>query len=180
MPKKKDLWQPLEPDTQNLLLKLLWEDGHSEAAIATFFNTGKGRIVRHRQFTLKLETRTAGRGTIKPEAGMPDGYLGAITGSTKVWALLAALVLGGAKGWFVLRKSAVRTVRFIERRPERDWIWMSLHPVLYIMIPVMIGMGLALRHFWGAEYPALIVAVYVGIAAALVVGCAGFKSQTAK
>ena len=67
MPKKKDLWQPLEPDTQNLLLKLLWEDGHSEAAIATFFNTGKGRIVRHRQFTLKLETRTAGRGTIKPE-----------------------------------------------------------------------------------------------------------------
>ena len=49
-------WDQLSKDEQNLYLTLLWEDGYSERAIARFFSTTKGRIVKRRQAVLKLPT----------------------------------------------------------------------------------------------------------------------------
>jgi len=138
----------------------------------------EGRIWTATIVWLAVAAMLAWRGTIRGDDDHPEGYFAAIaTTSGKSLAVLAALAIGGAKGWFVLAKSAARTRRFIERRPERDWIWMSLHPVLYVLIPVMIAMGWALRHFYGREHPGLVVAVYVGIAAALVVGVRGFFAR---
>lgn len=91
-------------------------------------------------------------------------------------ALVCGIAIGWAKGRFVLRKSAVRTTRFIARRPERDWIWMSLHPVLYLLIPVMIALGIGIRTWLGPDYPGIVVAVYVGIAIALIFGSFGFSA----
>lgn len=125
----------------------------------------------------------AWRGTIRhdPDHGAPEGFFKAI-GSAK-WqaiALLAAAVIGGLKGRFVLQKSAVRTARFIQRRPESDWFWMSVHPVIYVMIPLMMGMGIALRNTMGKDHPALIVGVYCGIACGLLVGARGFHLKDAQ
>lgn len=94
--------------------------------------------------------------------------------SLALWIAVGA-VIGGGKGWFVLSKSVRRNMSFIDRRPEKDWIWMSLHPVLYILIPVMIGMGMTLRHFYGESNPGLVGAVYLGISLALAIGLRGLK-----
>ncbi len=64
MPKeqRRKPWLELTSIEQNLYLRLLWEDGHTEQAIAHFFETTKGRIVRRRS-TLKPPNKD--RGTIK-------------------------------------------------------------------------------------------------------------------
>lgn len=136
----------------------------------------QGRIWTATILWIGVACMLAIRGTIVGSNGH-EGYLMRLSTGGKLAALAAAIVIGGAKGWFVLSRSAARTARFIERRPEKDWIWMSLHPILYVMIPLMIGLGLGLRHFYGEKYPALIVAVYVGIAVALLVGLRGFHSR---
>jgi hypothetical protein len=129
---------------------------------------------------LAVAALLAWRGTVRSAEGAPDGYFAAIaTTQGKLLALGLALLIGGAKGWFVLSKSAARTARFIMRRPERDWVWNSFHPVLYVLIPLMILFGWGLRHFWGAQHPALVVGVYVGIAVALLVGVRGFHQTLA-
>ena len=93
----------------------------------------------------------------------------------KALALVLGVIIGGAKGMFVLRKSAVRTAGFIQRRPEKDWFWFCLHPILYILIPVMIGFGLLLKHYFAGSNPGIVVAVYVGIGCALIMGSLGFR-----
>lgn len=100
------------------------------------------------------------------------------TTNGKLIALGAALIIGGLKGWFVLSRSAARTAGYISRRPERDWIWLSLHPILYLMIPLMVGLGLWLKHAYGETHPGLIVGVYYGIALALIVGTRGFRLRS--
>jgi hypothetical protein len=62
-------WDKLSEKEQNLYLTLLWEDGHSEQAIATFLSTTKGRIVRRRQTGLHLLTagRPAPKARVDPE-----------------------------------------------------------------------------------------------------------------
>jgi hypothetical protein len=50
---EKILWENLSTELQNHYLTILWMDGHSENAIAKFFSTTKGRIVRRRN-DLKL------------------------------------------------------------------------------------------------------------------------------
>jgi hypothetical protein len=52
-------WEELTREEQNLYLTLLWNDNHSEQAIADFFATTKGPIVGRRQRVLALQT--AGR-----------------------------------------------------------------------------------------------------------------------
>lgn len=46
-------WSQLSHSTQNLYLKVLWNDRYTESAIAAFLQTTKGRVVRRRA-TLKL------------------------------------------------------------------------------------------------------------------------------
>ena len=92
----------------------------------------------------------------------------------KALAIIAGLVIGFGKGKFVLQKSALRSKRFIARRPERDWIWFSIHPIFFVLIPIMIGMGWTLRHYLADSAPAVIVGVYLGIAGALLIGSFGF------
>ncbi len=102
-------------------------------------------------------------------------YFGNIdSASTKGIALLLAVLIGVPKGLFVISKSTERTANYIARRPEKDWIWMSFHPVLYLLIPLMIAMGLFLRKHYGHTNPELIVGVYVAIGLALLVGVRGF------
>ncbi len=61
-------WDELSRTEQDLYLTLLWSDGHSEKAIANFFSTTKGRIVRRRN-DLKLtnKDRPKGRQQVDPE-----------------------------------------------------------------------------------------------------------------
>lgn len=97
----------------------------------------------------------------------------------KVITLAIALAVGIGKGLFVLSRSAARTAGFIRRRPEQDWFWFSVHPILYALIPLMIGVGLTLKHFYGQSFPALVAAVYFGIGAALIAGTKGFRAALA-
>lgn len=48
MAKEVKSWNDLTEKLQDWYLTLLWEDGHTEAAIATFLKTTKGKIVRRR------------------------------------------------------------------------------------------------------------------------------------
>lgn len=107
-------------------------------------------------------------------------FLGMI-GSTggKAAAIALGLLVGGAKGVFVLSKSARRTAGYIARRPEQDWLFLCFHPVLWAVIPLMILMGWALRTYVGADYPGVVVGVYIGIGAAMIVGSRGFRSAPA-
>ncbi|MEE9391608.1 MAG: hypothetical protein V3W41_03795 [Planctomycetota bacterium] len=99
------------------------------------------------------------------------------------WIAILAIVLGAgmgfAKGKFVLRKSAKRTAGFIARRPEQDWFFFALHPILYFLIPLMMGLGFAVRKYAATDYPYLVVGLYVAISVALVVGSSGFKTAQA-
>jgi len=56
-------WKELPPAMRDRYLTILWRDGYSEGAIATFLRATKGRIVRRRQTGLKLTSE--GRGKIK-------------------------------------------------------------------------------------------------------------------
>ena len=94
--------------------------------------------------------------------------------TTRIVALVLAFVIGVPKGLFVISRSTERTARFIAKRPEQDWIWMSFHPVLYLLIPLMIAMGIFLRSHYGVSNPELIVGAYVAIGLALLVGVRGF------
>jgi hypothetical protein len=67
----------------------------------------------------------------------------------------------------VLRKSSVRILKRLDNGPERAPFYQTWPPYLLLLIPLMIGGGIALRHFYGKEHPALILAVYAGIGAAL-------------
>ena len=96
------------------------------------------------------------------------------TGDLVMWISIG-LVIGAAKGWFVLSKSAARTCAYIDRRPELDWFWLSLHPVLYILIPAMIGLGHFVRVTYGESMPGLVAALYLGISVALLLGLRGTR-----
>ena len=93
----------------------------------------------------------------------------------RLWTLGLAVVIGISKGIFVLSKSTARTAAWITKRPERDWIWMSFHPVLYLLIPLMIAMGYYLRRSCAATHPEWILGVYLAVGLALLVGIRGFR-----
>ena len=89
------------------------------------------------------------------------------------WGVLAAaLLIGGAKGIFVLRRSADRMLKHIESRPGKRPFW-ETWPLYFIpLVLLMIGMGVGIRMLWGPdgsiEYlPAVVSGIYLGIGAAL-------------
>ncbi|MCB9834111.1 MAG: hypothetical protein H6807_16740 [Planctomycetes bacterium] len=90
--------------------------------------------------------------------------------NTKLIALGIALVIGVAKGYFVISRSAERNAGYIARRPEQDWFFLCFHPVMYLLIPLMIGMGLALKAY---AQPVIVLAVYVAIGVALLTAARG-------
>lgn len=98
------------------------------------------------------------------------------TGDLVMWISIG-LVIGAAKGWFVLSKSATRTCAYIDRRPELDWFWLSLHPVLYILIPAMIGLGHFMKVTYGESMPGLVAALYLGVSVALLLGLRGVRGK---
>ena len=83
-------------------------------------------------------------------------------------ALVLGLLVGGAKGWFVLRRSASRMISRIESRPAPEPFWQIYPPRLALLIPLMIGFGWTLKYLCAESQPGVIFGVYVGIGAALV------------
>lgn len=83
--------------------------------------------------------------------------------------LAAALLVGGGKGWFVLRRSAQRMLDRIEANPGPQPIWLIYPPAFWLLIPIMIGMGIGLRMIAGEDHPWLVALVYIGIGVALLV-----------
>ena len=62
-------WDKLPREEQDLYLTLLWQDNHTEQAIADFLQATKGQIVRRRQTGLKLPTgkREKVKSKVEPE-----------------------------------------------------------------------------------------------------------------
>jgi hypothetical protein len=50
-------WKNLSVEEKSLYIDLLWQDGHSEQAIAIFLKTTKGAIVGHRNRYVSHVTR---------------------------------------------------------------------------------------------------------------------------
>ncbi len=103
-------------------------------------------------------------------------FLLASQDSEPVWMWPAiGLLFGGAKGWFVLSRSATRNGAYIDRRPEQDWFWLSLHPILYVLVPMMVGFARLVRYWLDGSLPGLIGAMYLAVAVALLLGTRGIR-----
>jgi hypothetical protein len=81
--------------------------------------------------------------------------------------LLVAALLGAAKGWFLLRRSSMRMLAHIDARRELIGFWHIYPPRFYLVIPLMVGLGLALRAGFGTSMPALVSGVYLAVGTAL-------------
>jgi hypothetical protein len=85
--------------------------------------------------------------------------------------LLVAAVVGLAKATFVLKRTARKSLRRIQGLPEPLRPWHAFPPSYLIVLPAMVGLGLAVRHAashgWaGGWLGALGIYVAVGIALA--------------
>ena len=80
---------------------------------------------------------------------------------------LLALVVGGAKGWFVLRKASRRNLDRMAAQPGPQGFWTIYPGYLYALIPVMIGFGVSVRYLCGESAPWVVVLVYFGVGSAL-------------
>jgi hypothetical protein len=81
--------------------------------------------------------------------------------------LVAAVLLGAAKGWFVLRRSSARVLAYIDLHREPQGFWHIYPPGFFLLIPLMIGLGLALRAGFADSLPALIAGIYLAVGTAL-------------
>lgn len=101
-----------------------------------------------------------------------------LTGNDRFIALAAGLVVGVAKGLTALRKGARRAVRQIVDRGESAPPWTVFSLGMVLLVGLMVGAGLALRHAnYDADVKAWIVGIlYPGIGVALIVG--GFLALT--
>ncbi len=89
-------------------------------------------------------------------------------GDSAQLALVLGIVIGVAKGLTVLRRSSRRVIARIEAQPGKAAVWSMWPPILLLLIPLMIAGGWALRHYYGESNPAVVLAVYTGIGAALI------------
>jgi hypothetical protein len=92
---------------------------------------------------------------------------------SEVWiALAAALVVGVAKGFTMLRKGARRAAKQIEDRGENAPVWSVFSPYMIVLVMMMIVAGLAIR---GVPYDPtvkgwVVGVLYPGIGLALMIG----------
>jgi H+/Cl- antiporter ClcA len=90
-----------------------------------------------------------------------------------VWLGLAVGVAAGLlKGWLVMQRAARRNLQRIDTQPEPRGILRAFHPALLLIIPVMMGLGITMRHLAeaGTLHWGLVAAIYVAIFVALNVG----------
>jgi hypothetical protein len=81
--------------------------------------------------------------------------------------LCGATLVGAAKGWFVLRRGAMRVLRHIEARPGRQTL-AALYPRSYYpLLLVMVLLGFAVRAWLGETLPAIVAGIYRAVGAAL-------------
>ena len=86
-----------------------------------------------------------------------------------IWVLLlATLIVGGVKGFFFLRKSALRTIKRIQSRPEGSTVLGMFSPATWVIIAVMITGGRYLRTSGFADE--LLGALYASVGIALIIG----------
>ena len=95
-----------------------------------------------------------------------------LEGNDRWIALAAAVVVGVGKGFTALRKGARRAVTHIESKGEQAALWSVFSPVMVLLVALMVGAGLALRHgayedgikAWvvGILYPAIGLALFIG------------------
>ena len=88
--------------------------------------------------------------------------------------LAVAALLGAAKGWFVLRRSATRILQHILERPGRQGLDAIVPMRTAPLLLLMIGLGVSLRTFLGEDYPAAVAGIYLGIGVALAVSASPF------
>jgi hypothetical protein len=94
-----------------------------------------------------------------------------LIGSGSEWIfllVLGAIVVGGVKGHFILRKSALRTIKRIETRPETSNLIGMFSINTWVIIGVMIAGGRFIRTSGLADE--FLGALYAAIGAALIMG----------
>lgn len=108
-----------------------------------------------------------------PYAGLRDvpDVVG-LTGANTWIALAIAVVVGIGKGMSALRKGARRAVTHIVRQGERGPWWNVFSPVMYVLVAIMIGAGIALRKApYDADVKAWVIGIlYPAVGVALVIG----------
>lgn len=81
--------------------------------------------------------------------------------------LVAVTLVGAAKGWLVIRRSATRVLRHIDSQPGRRSL-ATLYPLsFYPLLLVMVLLGISLRAWLGETLPAVVAGVYVAVGVAL-------------
>ncbi len=88
--------------------------------------------------------------------------------------LVGAVLLGAAKGWFVLRRSAARVLHHIDGSPARAHLTTLYPRSAYPLLLGMILLGVTIRATLGETLPAVVAAVYLGIGAALLCSAAPY------
>jgi hypothetical protein len=103
-----------------------------------------------------------------------DGLLDIVglAGNERWIALAAGVVLGIGKGMSALKKGARRAVRQIVDKGEQAAPWTVFSPAMILLVGLMVGAGLALRHApYDPNVKAWIVGIlYPGIGVALIIG----------
>ena len=82
------------------------------------------------------------------------------------------LLLGSAKGLFVFQKVARKTLVRIQEQGEDGFVLKMFRPIVWLIIPLMIGLGITLRHLadQGMIHYNLLAAIYLGVAAGMHLG----------
>lgn len=95
-----------------------------------------------------------------------------LTGSQSWIALALGVVVGIGKGLTALKKGARRAARQIVDRGEQAPPWTVFSPAMILLVGLMIGAGLALRHApYDDTVKAWVVGIlYPGIGVALIIG----------
>lgn len=94
-----------------------------------------------------------------------------LIGSQSAWMLLlllGAVVVGGVKGHFILRKSALRTIARIQSRGDGTCVFGVFSIWQWLLVAVMMTGGRLLRTSGLADE--LLGALYASIGAALIMG----------